>query len=185
MNDIYYIKFINFLKKHNLYDDKFFKYFWKESIFISLFDDDYSFLIGGTAIVVDRKNRITNITPHMPYINCDKSVAIGIYTYVQALIQITRIGKKENYDVYYNYILPMFYEKIYINENFNDELFYYENKMRNNLSKDNFDFYTNILNSVDSLFYSYSKKKLNEKQIARRAKRLAKESSFLLNNNSK
>ena len=62
MSNIYYTKFVKFLEKHNLYDKTFFEFFWKNSVFIDLLDDDFSYLIGGTIIVLDTKNKLKEFT---------------------------------------------------------------------------------------------------------------------------
>ena len=177
MNSKFYYKYIDFLKSHSLYDEDFLDFFWNNAIFIKLKDNDYSYLVGNVIIVTNEQKRIEFIIPSVPYLKSDKDVAVAIYAYVQTLTKITRIGRKENYDVYFNYVLPMFYEKIYIEENINKRLLSYQIRMQKKLLKDNYNFYVSIINRVNGLYRKYNTTILNDKLIANKAKKLAKDSA--------
>ena len=50
------LKFINFLKKYNLYDENTFKYIKEQSILCDFLIDEYDFVLGSCHIVVNNKN---------------------------------------------------------------------------------------------------------------------------------
>ena len=81
-------------------------------------------------------------------------------------------------------ILPMFYERIYIIENENEALLKHEEEIRYNIEIGDSLENKLILQSVDELVDSYKRHKMNEKQIARRARRIARECRVINNKNT-
>lgn len=174
MANQFYIKFLSFLRNHNLHDIDNFKYIWSQAAFIDATDDDYNFLLGGCVNIIDKNGKLQGIVPCLPNLVNDKMVAVSVYGYVQALTQLTRLNKKYKSNIYYSYILPMFYEKLFILENSSDELLTYEENMRKKLLKDNSFDYKLVLETVDDLIEKYNKGKLDDKKMARKTRRLAK-----------
>lgn len=176
MPNVFEIKFIDFLKKHNLYDEKLFKYICEQSISIDSQLDVHDFLLGSCQTVINHKrhDKLEQIIPCMPKLVDDKSVAIAIYTYVNALMLVPKINKTYKEDLFYHYFLPMFYEKIYILENPNSELLVYEENMRNILLKDGANNFKTIFNLVDESTCNYNQRKYDNERLIRKSKRLAK-----------
>lgn len=180
----YFDKYMAFLRKHELYDEYFFDYFWNRAVHVDIRDEEYQGLFGSNVPIINEKNKLIDLVPCMPFIDNDKAVAIGIYTYVHALTQTPRIGKKHNDNKYFCYILPMFYERIYIIENENEALLKHEEEIRYNIEIGDSLENKLILQSVDELVDSYKRHKMNEKQIARRARRIARECRVINNKNT-
>lgn len=170
----FYSKFVNFLKKHELYDEKVFQYIWEKALMLDYRDEDYSFLLGSCGIVIDRKRNLLDIQPCLPFLMDDKAVAMAIYAYINSLMLIPKVGRKYKENMVNNYVLPMFYEILYILENPTKQLLTYEQNMRNDLLKYGSHNYKTILNCVDQLVESYKIDNSSNKQIVRKAKRLAR-----------
>lgn len=167
------LKFINFLKKHDLYDEKVLKYIAEQSVDIDI--DSHDFLLGSCHTVINNNNgKLEQIIPCMPNIMDDYSVMIAIYTYVNTLLLLPKLNKTYDNELFYNYFLPLFYKKIYILENPSDELLMYEKTMRERLLKFSPNNFKYIFELIDSLTCNYNKNSYDSRKIAKKAKRLAR-----------
>ncbi|MCI6266834.1 MAG: hypothetical protein MR598_08335 [Erysipelotrichaceae bacterium] len=174
MANEFYDKFRDFLKRHELYEEKSFQYIWKQAVFVDYREEDIRDLIGNCAVILDNKEKILNIIPCFPFLRDDITVVISIYAYVQALMQLPRLEKKYQENILYGYILPMYYEKLYILENENEVLLQYEENMINHLLKDGSSKYQDILKCRDELVAYSQNNNFSAMKIGRHAKRLAR-----------
>lgn len=162
-------KYINFLKKHEIYDEKCIRYLHRHSVKINYQDMS---LIGCT-LDIDRKGRLRSFIPCVPYLYNDKMVAIYIYVYVQALELIPKLGKKYE-DNFLDQLLPLFYLKLYLTENANEALWTYDQSIRNTLLEDQTNQSKILLQSLDRLIGNYYQENSEAKKMGKKAKRLAK-----------
>lgn len=174
MANEFYTKFKQFLIKYDLYEERSFHYIWDHSVLVDYREDDYQELIGNCSLIIGNNEKLIDIIPCLPYLTNDTTVAISIYAYVQALTQLPRIGKKYQEHIFYTYILPMVYEKLYILENANKELLDYEANMIDHLLKDGSSKYETVLKCRDELIDYYTKNHTKANQVGKKAKRLAK-----------
>lgn len=175
MPNAFDLKFIDFLKRHSLYDEKIFKFISNQSIMIDSKIDEYDFLFGSCHIAVNsKKGKLEQVIPCMLNLMDDYSVMIAIYTYIQTLLLIPRVNKTYNEDLFYHYFLPLFYKKIYILENPTDELLEYEEKMRERLLTNSPNKFQLIFNLIDELTCNYNKDRSNNSLLAKKAKRKAR-----------
>lgn len=153
MNNEYYSKFLKFLKEKKIYEEKSFKYFLKQATFIES-NNNFDNIIGHCTCVYDKGGLLIDIIPCTPFITDEKSVVININAYVQTLMLIPKIGTKYNEDVFYNYVLPLFYEKLYITENYDKVLSKYEKRKKQKILKGN--------NSIHQFAFKYSDELLED-----------------------
>jgi len=115
MKHNYYTDFINFFKKHNLYDEEIFNYINKNS---TRFEYDNEELIPfiGCYYIKNSQDILQKIKLYVPYITNQITVLINIHEYIHAIELYKKIGKKFKEDNLKE-ILPMLYERIYIKEN--------------------------------------------------------------------
>lgn len=174
MANEYYSKFINFLKKYNIYDEATFNYFWDHSVYADYRDTNFKGMFGCCKLIFNCDDNISEFVPYIPFLVDDKTVVINIYTYVHSLILMPQIGKKYAKNEYYEYLLPLFYETLYVKENQTPELLKYEEVIRNNFLKNNSLDYKMIFDFVDQLILEYKKRYYSQEKISKRAKKLAK-----------
>lgn len=118
---------INFFKRHNLYNKEMFDYFSKNANMIDYRDEEQRILMG-CFYIFDKKNRLKSIHLNVPYIYDDITMLISIHEFIHAIMMYKFINKKVNIGIDKE-VLPMLYEKIYINENNNPILIEYEKKL--------------------------------------------------------
>lgn len=175
MKNEYYSKFLKFLKEKNLYEEKSFKFFLKQATFID-YNDNFDNIMGHCTCVYGKGEQLVDIIPCTPFIKDEKSVVININAYIQTLMLIPKMGNKYEEDVFYNYALPLFYEKLYISENSNKVLLNYEKRKRKKILKSVNSTYQFAFKYSDELLEDY----LNNKdsgidKVIRLSKRSAKE----------
>lgn len=167
------LKFLDFLKRHSLYDEKVLKYVNEQAIDSDI--NEHDFLLGSCHIFVNNKTgKLEQIIPCMPNLMDDYSVMIAIYTYINALLLMPMIGKSYDDNLFLHYFLPLFYKKIYILENPTSELLVYEDKMRERLVKYSPDKFKFIFDLIDELTSNYNKNNVDNKQMAKKIKRIAR-----------
>lgn len=118
---IYYNKFIDFFKRHGLYDIALFNYFNLNSVKINMNkygEEKWSF-IGTYPNYKDKK--LVKIKLVVPDIDSDIAVLINIHEYIHAIMLYKYMGREYEPDIDRE-VLPMFYEKLYILENDSREL---------------------------------------------------------------
>lgn len=111
---MYYQKFINFLISHNLNNENVLNYWKDNKVQFDYLDIDQREFIGCYFLIID--NKLKQIQIRVPYINDDKTILINIHEYIHLLLTHPYLNKeiilgndKE--------VLPIYYEKLYINEN--------------------------------------------------------------------
>ncbi len=119
----YYEELINFFKRHNMYDEKTFNYLSNHTIMIDYNDPEQRDFIG-CFYILDKFNRLQSISLGLPYVFNEKTMLISIHELTHGIENYLKLGKKFKKDITIE-ALPLLYEKIYINENPNEELIKY------------------------------------------------------------
>lgn len=154
---------INFFKRHNLYNKEMFDYFSKNANMIDYRDEEQRILMG-CFYIFDKKKRLKSIHLNVPYIYDDITMLISIHEFIHAIMMYKFINKKVNIGIDKE-VLPMLYEKIYINENNNPILIEYEKKLNKLINPKDDKEYVIGLALRDQLIenYNYDFDKLNKK----------------------
>lgn len=126
---------IDFFKRHNLYDKDMFDYLSYNSTMIDYKDPDQRCFIGCFP-VFDKKNKLIKIHLCVPYVYDDITMLISIHELVHGITLYKKINKKCDIGIDCE-VIPMLYEKIYINENNNSELINYANKIDDMINTEN------------------------------------------------
>ena len=175
MNTNYYLKFIDFFQRHNLYNEELFHYFRNNSILFDYLDTDYHPFIG--CFYTAKKKKVNKIRLIVPYTDSDITNSINIHEYTHAIILYQYINKifPENNTTE---ILPMFYERLYLEENKNNALLQEHTDAINKritLSNDpEIIKYRLALAMQDELLEYYSKGDIDIKKLTAYAKKRAK-----------
>ena len=107
-------KYINFLKKYNLYREDIFGYMKDKTKYLDYRQDGSDAYIGVYPNLVD--GIIKDIKMRVPYIIDDHSIAINIHEYIHLLKMFDYIGKEYVFSDYED-LLPTFYELVFAKEN--------------------------------------------------------------------
>lgn len=171
MTKNYYNEFIDFFKKHNLYDQEMFDYLNEDKIII-----DYRELERRSEIRCYHQiinNTLNKVWVCVPVI-CDyKTLLINIYIYMHAIQLYKQLGKKIKPQTT-NQSIAMLYEKLYLEENPNTELKEYISVLDNyTKEKGTIEEKTSLEIQQDLLEY-YNKKKPNFNKIQKKAKKISK-----------
>lgn len=166
---MYYQKFINFLKEHNLYNEEIINYWQKNKLVFDYLDDEKRQLIGCFYII--EKGKLKNIKIIVPFIDDDKTILINIHEYIHLLLLYPKIYKKCNIGID-SEILPLFYERIYIEENKTEELLNYYNYINNFIIQQQQKEYIIALNLSKQLLEIYNND--NIYKLEKKAKKLVK-----------
>lgn len=181
MSQEMYFLFENFLKRHELFNEKVYNYIKDNSVLVKYKNiEDFSSI--GCSIVLDRKGRLSQVIPIVPLPKNKKMVAINIFIYVQAMILIPNIGKVFDENSYNN-ILPFVFQRLFILENSNKYLLSFEEKMTANLCRENQKKYDNIMIHRNTLIEGFKKDKESLNNEARKIRRKAKNYIYRNNNN--
>lgn len=129
-----YQKFINFFQKHNLYDKEIFDYLRLNSILFDYHDEDTRPFIGCYHIL-DKDLKLKKIQLCIPFIMDEKTILINIHEYTHGILLYKYLNKKIkiNNDCE---TLPLLMERIYLEENPNQELKEYIEKLNTKIQKD-------------------------------------------------
>lgn len=172
-----YTKFIDFFKKHNLYDAEAFKYIEEHSIEFDYYDEEMM-NIRGIYYNFNKANKLTGFTLYLPYLDNNKMTSfVRIRPYIQALFAYKELGRnyKPGAD---SEIMALYFEKIYLQENPIAELKNYFNRILTSIKiQDTEPKYKIALNAQDE-FESYNaKNNLDFKKMQTKAKRLSRKYS--------
>lgn len=115
MPNVLYLKFIDFFKKHNLYDETIFKYIRENAILFDYLEEEKRPFIG-CYYNYDKNKCLSKITVVVPIINDERTLLINIHEYTHAIIIYNKLGKKYKIEKDIE-MLPMLYERIYLEEN--------------------------------------------------------------------
>lgn len=156
-------KLIDFFKRHNLYDKEMFDYFSEHSTMIDYQDDEQRLFIG-CLCYINNKKKLINIHINIPYVYDDITMLISIHELVHAIMLYKYLNKKIKLDVEIE-ILPMLYEKIFIDEINSQQLIEYEEYLNKQIDTSKHKEYTLGLKIRDELLksYDYNIDKLNKK----------------------
>ncbi len=170
MTNIYYSKYINFLKRHHLYNEKCLNYIQQNALYIDYRDEDSRDFIG--CFYQYKNGYLTKIRLCIPYIIDDeRTVLINIHEYVHALILFQNLNTKYQVEEERE-VLPLLFEKIYISENPSPELIQYEDYL-NQVIKEN-DFVYQVGLEVQEELLHYYHLGMNIKTLNRKATHLVK-----------
>ena len=167
----YYIELVNFFIKHNLYDEKIFNYLNRNKIIVDYREIEHR---GEIRCYKQTKNNILNkVWICVPTIYDSKTLLINIYIYMHAILLCKKLGKKTN-DKTNNQILAMLYEKIYVEENPNNELKEYLDSL-NEYTRENGPINDKIALGVQQeLLEYYNSKNPNLENLQKKAKKLSR-----------
>ncbi len=159
---MYYRKFIEFLKKHGIYDKEIVDYFMANSTkFDYRIEEDRTFI--GVYYVI-KNNILDKIKVVVPYLNDDKTVLINIHEYVHLykyynkLGKLCHIGKDKE-------VLPIFYEKLFVKENPTKELIDYHNNLNESINNSKDEEYLLALRLSTELMNSYDNENINKLNV--------------------
>ena len=164
---MYYTKFVEFLKSHNLYDEEIYKYWYDNSMRF-----DYRVEEGRDFINTYYKfenGYLVMIYSFLPFIDNDVTILINIHEYIHTYVMYDKLGKKCRIGKDCE-ILPMLFEKLFVKENSNDELLNYYNYLNKCIYESNDDKYILALNISDKLLNDYNNQNINK--LNNKSKRL-------------
>ena len=107
-------KFINFLKKSELYNEEFLNYLNDRTLITNHFEENKDII--GTYPILDEKNILKDIKICIPKLYTDIEVGVYINEYVTALMLYRNLNKEyKKHEL--DRIIPTYYELIYLKEN--------------------------------------------------------------------
>ena len=107
-------KFINFLKKSELYNEEFLNYLNDRTLITNHFEENKDII--GTYPILDEKNILKDIKICIPKLYNDIEVGVYINEYVTALMLYRNLNKEyKKHEL--DRIIPTYYELIYLKEN--------------------------------------------------------------------
>lgn len=166
-----YNEFLNFFKKHGLYDKNIFQYIQENKVTFDYYDEERNHKTGYYPTI--RNGILTDVTIYVPFINNKKTLLINIYVYMHAIQLCNKLGKKiENIDN--NETLSMLYQKIYLQENPNQELEKYLLKQDEYTKENGKEKYKLALKVQNELLKYYNEESPTFKQMQKKAKRLTR-----------
>lgn len=156
---MYYQKFITFLKEHNLYEEQMYKYWYDNSIRFDYLEEEARDFI--STYYKFNKGKLVKIWSIVPFVDNDITTLINIHEYVHFYLIYDRLGKKckINKDCE---VLPIFFEKIYVNENESPELLNYYDYLNEVIEKNVDDKYKLALELMDDLVNYYNNQSIND-----------------------
>lgn len=166
---MYHKKFIEFLKKHNLYDEEVLNYWKDNKTSFDYREEEKRDLIGCFYIL--RNNILEKIKLIVPFIESDKTVLINIHEYIHLFLLYPKLGKKCKIGLDKE-VLPIFYEKVYIQENPTPQLIEYHEYLNSFIKKSDQQEYIIALNLSGELLKNYKNKNINK--LDHKVKKLVK-----------
>ncbi len=166
---MYYQKFIDFLKRHNLYNEEVLTYWKNNKMSFDYREEEQRELIG--VYYIFKKNILEKIQLIVPFTDNDKTVLINIHEYIHLFLLYPYINKRCIIDKDKE-VLPFYYERLYIEENNTEELKKYYQYLNSCIIKDNIDEYTIALEISDILLSEYRNNDI--KRLQKHTKKLMK-----------
>lgn len=166
-----YISFVNFLIKHNIYDDEAFTYIRNNTTYFDYRDEDKRPSIGYYYFTDGLK--ITRIELCVPFIRDEITTIINVHEYIHGFSLYKKIGKRfklENDSE----VLPLLYEKIYLSENPNEQLEIFIKHLNSQITENSPLVYKIALSVQQELLEYYQEKNPNFTKLERKAKVLAR-----------
>ena len=118
---------IDFFKRHNLYSREMFEYFSKNAIIIDYKNPDQRHLVGCFYTTGNNK-KLKNIHLIIPYIYDDITLLVCIHEIIHAILFFKKLNKKVSVGIDCE-VLPMFYEKLFVDEKNTPELIKFEDDL--------------------------------------------------------
>lgn len=169
----YYIKFINFFKKHGLYNEEAFKYIQENTKRFSYYEEELM-NIRGIYYTYNENNELISFKLYLPFIDSEKTAFINIRPYIQAIYAYTKLEKKYKDNAVCE-MIAMHFEKLYLEEYPNITLQSYLNNIYTNIQKQETESkYTIALKAQKELDKYYQNKNPNFKNLQNKAKRLSR-----------
>lgn len=168
----YYNEFIDFFKRHNLYDKVIFDYINSNSIKFDYRDDEKRPFIG-CYYICNKQNILQNIKLYVPFIDSPITTLINIHEYIHAIESYNKIGKiyqKENTEE----TLPILYELLYFEENPSKELEHHLIYLNSKINNDSKESYKIALSIKNELLKYYKEENPNLTKLQRKAKQLSR-----------
>lgn len=171
MNE-YYNNFINFFKKHNLYNEEMFKYIQNNSTHFDYRDEEQRIFIG-CYYICNKLEILQKINIVVPFIDNKITLLINIHEYIHAIELYNNIGKKyEHKDT--EETLPMLYELLYYLENPSKELKIYLTELNKQITKNSSKSYQIALLIQEELLAYYQKENPTFRKLQIKVKKLTK-----------
>ena len=154
-------EFISFLKKYNIYDEEVFNSFFRDA-FMFDYEDNCDF--SECVYDVDERNVLIRIKACIPKMIDYRTILINIHEYVHYYTLYRKLGKELKVEIDCE-VLPMLYERIFVMEKDNGDLYNYWNSLRNSVLKNDNKYYVYALDVQDDLLDVYYKgNKIKEKK---------------------
>lgn len=168
----YYNEFIDFFKKHNLYNKEMFDYINSNSTKFDYRDEEQrSFL--GCYYICNKHNILQKIKICVPFIDSPTTVLINIHEYLHAIELYNKIGKKyQSNDT--KEVLPILYELLYFEENRSKELENHLIYLNSKIKTGSEESYKIALSIKNELLKYYREENPNLTKLQRKAKKLSK-----------
>lgn len=171
MNEAY-TEFINFFKKHNLYNEEAFNYIRNNSKLIDYREEEKREYIG-CYYVFDQKKSLNSIKLIVPYITDKITILINIHEYIHAIIFYQHLGKKIKIEEDIE-VLPILFEQLYSNELQNPKLQKYLENLNNHIKKTSPIEYQIALAIKQELLTYYYQKNPTFQKLQNKSKKLSK-----------
>lgn len=154
---------IDFFKRHNLYEKDMFDYFSLHATMIDYKDEDQRPFVG-CFYILDKNKKLRNILLLVPYVYDDITMLVSIHEFIHAIMLYKKLNKRIKIGIDKE-VLPMLYEKIYINEKNSLQIINYEESLNKRISMSSDKEYVLGLKLRDELmnYYDYDIEKLNKK----------------------
>ena len=163
-----YNDFINFFKKHGIYNENIFKHINDNKVIFDYLDEERNYQIGYHPII--KEGILTDVIVYVPFINNQKTLLINIYVYMHAIQLCKYLGKKINLNNNTE-VLSMLYERIYVNEINNHNLETYLNTLDEKTKVAGSPKQKAALTAQKELLKYYQEQKPTYSQMKRKAKK--------------
>ena len=171
MEYTYYQKYINFLKKYNIFNKEILEYIRKNSMHFNYMEEEKREFIG-CFYIQDKNNTLQKIHICIPYIDSDLTVLINIHEYIHILSSYPYINRKFKLSKEVE-TLPIFYEQLYYLDNQSEYLKKEMIKLSNQILNSDQIEYKIALYCKEELLDYYSKEKPHFKKLQRKAKQMS------------
>lgn len=171
MEITYYDKYINFLKKHNIYSKEILEYIRRNSIHFDYLEEEKRAFIG-CFYLQNKKEILQKIHVCIPYIDSDITTLINIHEYIHVLSLYPYLNKKMKLTKQEE-ILPIFYELLYYLDNTSQYLQDEITKLNNQILASGQIEYNIALKCRQELLQYYKKEQPTFKKLQKKAKRLS------------
>lgn len=161
---------ISFFKRHNLYDEEMFKYLQSNTTMLDYHNEEQRDFIGCFYTFLNN-NILKSIHLNIPYVYDDITMLINVHEIVHGIEMYKYLNKKAKITNMCE-VLPILYEKIYIEETNNDNLRKFQQELNKKIKPSNETYYKAI-KIIDELYLSYNydfneMQKISKKLIKKR-----------------